>query len=217
MKMMKWRRWRLGSWGDRVMESQFPAQSLLEKQPHLLGLAANLGKLGEAGCFFQAEKTQWYKFYNHGVFCFFLGGGFLWNYFLTLPKPLTSITSRKLSQVTTDEMLRTWPVIPIQTQSHGENLWKKSKCSALILGGWFSSLQKVHIKIGSTPCVSWEILILRPSQEKHELVFRSCIEAGENIPPLIYTYIYIYLCHQRKFGWETSELRTFKNAKNSVK
>ena len=25
------------------------------------------------------------------------------------------------------------------------------------------------------------------------------------------------IIYQRKFGWETSELRTFKNAKNSVK
>ena len=77
------------------MESQFPAQSLLEKQPHLLGLAANLGKLGEAGCFFQAEKTQWYKFYNHGVFCFFFGG---WVLVKLLPDPSKTVDINYFSE-----------------------------------------------------------------------------------------------------------------------
>ena len=39
------------------------------------------------------------------------------------------------------------------------------------------------------------------------------IEWKECIP-----FVSTYRCiHQRKFGWETSELRTFENAKNSVK
>ena len=222
-------------WGDRVMESQFPAQSLLEKQPvepeispngtffvawiffpsqqlrgvamffsyltrnrwpHLLGLAANLGKLGEAGCFFQAEKTQWYKFYNYGVFCFLGGVGSCettsWPFQNRWHQLLlgSSLKSRRMKCF---GLGRSYPENP---KSRG-GFEKCEKCSPLILGGWFSSLQKVHIKIGSTPCVSWEILILPADRAiEHEVDEDPVLKLVKIfLHSFIYIYTYIYISY----------------------
>ena len=161
--------------------------------PHLLGLAANLGKLGEAGCFFQAEKTQWYKFYNYGVFCFFGGVGSCettsWPFQNRWHQLLlgSSLKSRRMKCF---GLGRSYPENP---KSRG-GFEKCEKCSPLILGGWFSSLQKVHIKIGSTPCVSWEILILPADRAiEHEVDEDPVLKLVKIfLHSFIYIYTYIY-------------------------
>ena len=70
--------------------------------------------------------------------------------------------------------------------------WKKSTS----LGGWS------HLARGSTSINTTAKPLI------HQTSFPS--------PSLIYIYIHALKCapYQRKFSWETSELRTFKNAKS---
>ena len=63
-----------------------------------------------------------------------------------------------------------------------------------------------HCSNFSIPQSSWGM----PPSLKNVTLFYCC--RGREHPK-----VYIYIIDQRKFGWETSELRTFKNAKNSVK
>ena len=79
--------------------------------------------------------------------------------------------------------------------------------------GWFN--HQLDGAEATIPVDGSEIGRKKPVEGK--VVYFIMVQGFKNIPNFWTSNSRIHGTGQRKFGWETSELRTFKNAKNSEK